>query len=189
MRQLYANGSPVLGANRVPSVNGPDQVIGASKMRASKNRSEQWPYPWSYPPPNAKNAQPFGSIPAPQNGVQAQVLAYTVPTGMRFYLIGIIQQFAGTGFVQGSGSALWTLDKDTPISSGTQPIQSSSVAFFQSQPFTLGSFDHGAFTLGMPEIFEATTVIRSKVTTTASITPGAPNLFTTILIGYTVPAE
>jgi hypothetical protein len=173
----------------IPPVNGPDQVIGASKMRASKNRSEQWPYPWSYPPPNAKNAQPFGSIAAPQNGVQAQVLAYTVPTGMRFYLIGIIQQFAGTGFVQGSGSVLWTLDKDTPISSGTQPIQSSSVAFFQSQPFTLGSFDHGAFVLGMPEIFEATTVIRSKVTTTASITPGAPNFFTTILVGYTVPAE
>lgn len=173
----------------VPSINGPDQVIGASKLRSSKNRAEQWPYPWSYPQPNAKNAIPNNSIPAPQPGVQAQILAYAVPTGMRFYLIGIIQQFAGSGFVQGSGSAIWTLDKDSPVSAGSQPIQSSSVAFFQAQAFTLGSFDSGPFLLGMPEIFEASTVIRSKVITTSAITPGAPNYFITILVGWTVPAE
>lgn len=174
---------------RVPSANGPDSAIAASKLRSSKKRSDQWPYPWSYAPPDAKNAQPFGSIQAPQPGQQTLILAYTVPTGMRFWLVGIIQQFAGTGFVQGAGSALWTLDKDTPVNSGSRVIQSSSIAFFTNQPFTLGSFDSGPFYLGMPEVFEATTIIRSKVTTNASISPGSPNWFTTVLIGWTVPAE
>lgn len=173
----------------IPSVNGPDQVIGASKMRSTKNRMEQWPYPWSYPPPNAKNAQPFGSVAAPQPGVQTAVVTYSVPIGTRFYLIGIIRQFAGQGFIQGSGSAIWTLDVNSPVNSGTQVIQSSTVAFFQNNAFTLGSFDSGPFYLAMPEIYEASSIIRDKVTTTNSITPGAPNFFTTILIGYTVPAE
>lgn len=172
----------------VPTVNAQDSVFAANKLRSNKKRIEQWPYPWSYPPPGADNAQPFNSIPAPQPGVQTIVLAYAVPTGMKFWLVGIIQQYAGSGFVQGSGSALWTLDKDSPVSAGSQPVQSSSVAYFLNQTFTLGSFDR-PFYLAMPELFAATTVIRSKVTTTSAITPGAPNYFTTVLIGYTVPDE
>ncbi len=171
------------------SVNGPDSVFAANKMRSTKSRMEQWPYPWTYPPPNAKNAMPSGSIPAPLANEQAAVLTYKVPTGMRFYLVGIIQQFAGVGFVAGSPSAVWTLDKDSPVTSGITPIQSSPIAFFTRLPFTLGSFDSGPFLLGMPEIFEANTVIRSKVVTDGSITPGGSNWFTTLLMGWTTPAE
>lgn len=171
------------------SVNGPDSVFAATKLRSSKKRADQWPYPWTYPQPEAKDALPHGSIAAPLANQQAQILAYKVPTGMRFYLVGIVQQFAGTGFIQGSGSAIWTLDKDSPVTSGAQVIQSSPVAYFTDMRFTLGSFDSGPFLLGMPEIFEANTVIRSKVITDGSITPGTPNWFTTILVGWTVPAE
>lgn len=174
----------------VPAVNAQDSVFAANKLRSNKKRSEQWPYPWSYPPPGALNVMPSGSIPAPQVGQQTQVLAYRVPIGLKFYLVGIIQQFAGSGFVEGAGSALWTLDKDSPVSSGSQPVQSSSVAWFLNLPFTLGSFDHGPIYLAMPELFAATTIIRSKVTTAAGgITPGGSNFFTTILFGWTVPDE
>lgn len=168
-------------------VNGVDSVYAADKLRKLNDRHEQWPYPWCYPPPNAKDAMPSGSIPAPAANTQALILQYTVPQGMRFYLVGLIQQIATSGFVEGSGSVIWTVDKDTPI--GAPAVQSSPVAWLNNLPFTLGSFNNGPFKLGNPEIFEAGDTIRSKVITDGSITPGAPNIFTTMFWGWTVPAE
>ena len=41
----------------------------------------------------------------------------------------------------------------------------------------------------MPEIFTAGDVVRSKVTTTANIAAGIPNYFTSMFLGWLVPAE
>lgn len=169
------------------SVNGPDAVKAATKLRGANDRKDQWPYWWTYPPPNAKDVMPSGSIPAPQVGQQAQILQYTVPQGMRFVLAGIIQQFYGNGLVEGSGAAIWTLDRDTPT--GNNIVQGFPVAWFNQLSFTLGNLDNGPFKLAAPEIFEAGAVLRSKVITTSSITPGAPNYFLTILWGWAIPAE
>jgi hypothetical protein len=106
---------------------------------------------------------------------------------MRFYLAGLVQQFAGAGFIQGSGNALWTLDRDTPI--GAAPLQGSSIAYYSQQPFTLGSFDDGPWFFRKPWVFEAGATIRSKVITDGTINAGAPNYFISILCGWTVPAE
>jgi hypothetical protein len=169
------------------AVNGPDSTRAANKIRQLQDAKTQWPYPWEAAPPNAKNRLPFGSIPCPAGGVLTQIMQFTVPTGMRFYLKGILNQFEGAGLVLGSGNALWTLDRDTPIGSSFLPAL--VIADFYQQPFTLGNFNNGPFPFAMPEVFEAGAVIRSKVITDGTITPGAPNYFVTLLYGYTVPAE
>lgn len=171
----------------IPAVSGPDSTKATNKIRLLQDSKAQWPYPWLFPPPNAKNRLPFGSVAAPAGATPIEIMEFTVPTGMRFYLVGIIQQFVGAGFIQASGNALWTLDKDTPIGSGN--LQGSSIADFTNQPFTLGSFDDGPFPIEDPLVFEAGATIRSKVTTDGSIPQGAPNFFVTVLAGWTVPAE
>jgi hypothetical protein len=171
----------------IPALNGPSSTHAANKIRQLQQSKTQWPYPWEFPQENSNDAQPFGSIPCPAGGVLTEIMEYTVPTGMRFYLKGIVQQFVGAGFVQGSGNALWTLDQDTPI--GASPLQGLSIPFYYEQPFTLGSFDNGPWLFSMPHIFEAGDTLRSKVITDGTIPAGAPNFFVTILTGWTVPAE
>lgn len=171
----------------VPSLIGPDSTRAADKIRRLVDSKAQWPYQWIYPPPNAKNRMPYGSVAAPAGATPTQVMAFTVPTGMRFYLTGIIRQFEGSGFVLGSGNALWTLAINTPV--GSTPLQGRSVADFVNQPFTLGSFNHGPVHFEMPEVFVAEDTISDIVTTDGTITPGAPNYFITVLFGWTVPAE
>jgi len=170
-----------------PAVSGPSSAKATNKIRLMQDSKSQWPYPWSYPPPNAKNRLPSGSIVAPAANTLTQIMLFTVPTGMRFYLRGILRQFEGSGLIIGSGNALWTLDKDTPI--GGTILQGSSIADFTAQPFTLGNFDQGPVYFEMPEVIEAGAQIRDKVITDGTITPGAPNYFITVLFGWTVPAE
>jgi hypothetical protein len=171
----------------VPSINGVDSARAADKIRKLVDSKGQWPYPWVYPPPNAKNRQPWGSIPAPAGNTPTQIMSFTVPTGIRFYLTGMIRQFVGAGFLQGSGNALWTLAQNAPV--GSNPLQALSIADFVNQPYTRGDFSQGPVHFEMPEIFEAQDVISDTVVTDGSITPGAPNYFVTILFGWTVPAE
>lgn len=95
--------------------------------------------------------------------------------------------FFGAGLIEGSGNALWSLTKDTPV--GLSQLQGSTLADFINQPFTLGSLEDGPFYFEMPEVFEAGAVIRDVVTTDGTIVSGAPNYFLTLLAGWTVPAE
>jgi hypothetical protein len=171
----------------VPSVNGPDSTRAADKIRRLVDSKAQWPYQWIYPPPNAKNRQPWGSVACPAGNTPTQIMSFTVPTGMRFYLTGMIRQFVGAGFIEGAGNALWTLALNSPV--GANPVQALSIADFVNQPYTRGNFDQGPTHFEMPEVFEAQDVISDIVVTDGSITPGAPNYFVTVLFGWTVPAE
>lgn len=171
----------------VPAVNGVDSARAADKIRRLADAKGQWPYPWVYPPSNAKNRQPWGSIPCPAGNTATQIMSFAVPTGMRFYLTGMIRQFVGAGFINGSGNALWTLAQNAPV--GQNPLQSISIADFVNQPFTRGGFDQGPTHFEMPEVFEAGDVISDVVVTDGTIQPGAPNYFVTVLFGWTVPAE
>lgn len=171
----------------LPSVQGPDATRAVKRIQDLQENKTQWPYPWSYPPPNAKNRLPFGAVAAPAGATPTAIVTFTVPTGFRFYLRGIVRVFFGAGLIEGSGNALWSLTKDTPV--GSSQLQGSTLADFINQPFTLGSLEDGPFYFEMPEVFEAGAVIRDVVTTDGTIVSGAPNYFLTLLAGWTVPAE
>ena len=167
-------------------------LTGAAAVKAARNiaslqdNREMWPYPWVYPPPDAEDVFVEQSIPAPAFGVETQILQYKVPSSYLFMFTHIVQVYTGTAFVPGSGDILWTLDLNTPI--GTPPVQASRLQGFQSVDVPLGSFQI-PWPIRKARFFKSLDIIRSKVITTNVIVPGSGNFFTTILLGYIMPAS
>lgn len=171
-------------------VTGPEAVKAAAAIAAVEDRRDQWPYPWSFPPPNAKRVFRVGSLLAPAAPVfpaltvTTEVLAYQVPQGYRFWLCSIVQVYIGAGFVAGSGDILWTLDKNRPI--GVAPLQGEVVQGFAAVGLPLGSLAY-PWPLDMPELLGPTDILRSKVTTTNAIPQGNSNFFHSIFSGWLEP--
>lgn len=168
-------------------VTGVEAVKAVRKLQQTQSQRDEWPYPWSFPPPNAIRVKAVGSIAAPTPTVQAVVVAYTVPTGFWFALTRIVQTVeAANAFLPGRGDATWTLDKNVPL--GYPYIQGSVVQGFGADVVPLGSYQI-PWILDVPEILEAGDTVQSKVLTTVAIPAGDPNYFTSILLGWLVPAE
>jgi len=164
-------------------------------LNKQNQRKNDWPYTHVYPPPQAVRVEPEGIIPAPAINTQTQVLQYQVPDGFQFAFEKLIQIFNGTGFVLGSTDITWVLDINTPL--GT--VAGTSGQGYQVQALSPSNIPKGgmAFSasagpqsvydpwpLPMPEILGPLDILRSKVTTTFAITPGAPNYFITIFCGW-----
>lgn len=162
-------------------LSGPEAVKQATGLRALVSKHEQWPYDWVFPPKNAKPWNPFASIVAPAVGVATTILETQVPTGFDFIMEGMLQWFQGTGFIPGSGDALW----DTLLNPGTQNL---AVEGLGQIPFNLGSLTGGTW-WRFPEAYRFTSldIIRNQVTTTVDIAPGAPNYFITMFLGWLYP--
>lgn len=167
-------------------VSGVEAVQAVRRLKQLQSQRDEWPYPWSFPPPNAIRVKATGSIAAPTPTVQAVVVSYTVPTGFMFYLTRLVQAYTGAGLVPGCGDATWTLDKNVPL--GYPYLQGSVVQGFSADTVPLGDFIL-PWVLDTPEVLEAGDTARSKVLTTVNITAGDPNWFTSVLLGWLVPAE
>jgi hypothetical protein len=170
-------------------VTGPQAIRAATQLAKIQDRRDQWPYPWSFPPPSASRVTiglgTEGTLAAPAPATQAQVLEYTVRSGFMFWLVSIVQVYLGTGFTPGSGDIIWSLDRNTPLGGGT--LQGSPIQGFQAVDVPLGSLVL-PWTLDMPEVFQPYDVIRSKVLTTSAIPAGAPNYFKSVFRGWLAPA-
>jgi hypothetical protein len=156
-------------------------------VRALEQRRKDWPYDWIYPPENSIRVRASNSIAAPAAATQTVVLAYTVPAGYYFVMAGLVQTLVitvGSAFVQGSGSVTWTIDVNTQIGI-TGPI-GYPVQGFTNEVVTLGSTVI-PWPLVRPDEFNENDVIRSKITTTAAITAGAGNYFTSMFLGWILP--
>jgi hypothetical protein len=177
-------------------LSGPDTVKAAQKLARKETNKELFPYDWVYPSKNAIRVtgsdKGIQSIPAPAPATPTIVVQYTVPTGFRFILTGILRWTNAAGFIQGSGNALWTMD----INEGSYIAQGLAGAFnagISSSSITMGSPDVGAWNIGfpqsMPGVFKSLEVLRDLITTTADITAGAPNYFIGGFFGWLEPAE
>src|ERR1035437_4756709 len=100
-------------------VTGPEAVKAAAAIAATHDRRDQWPYPWSFPPPNARRVFRVGSVLAPAPATETEVLVYRVPQGYQFWLVSIVQVYLGAGFIAGAGDILWTLDRNRPVGVAT----------------------------------------------------------------------
>jgi hypothetical protein len=175
------NGSPRI-------LSGPESVKEARKLGLLETNKALFPYDWVYPSKNAIRVtgsdKGIQSIVAPAAGTPTTVVTYTVPTGFRFILTGILRWTNAAGFVQGSGNVLWTMD----INEGSYIAQGLA-----STPISMGSPDAGEWDLGfpreMPDVFRSLEVLRDQVLTTADITPGAPNYFVGGFFGWLEPSE
>lgn len=193
---IHNVGFPNIGV--MPQVSsilaGPSQMPAQRALNQQRERKELWPYTHIFPVPQAVRVEPEGILAAPLVATQSIVLAYQVPDGFQFAFTNIIQVYVGSGFTLGSTDVTWVLDVNTPIpapAGGTgqgYPIQALSpsnipkgaIAFSASGPQSL----YDPWPLPMPEILGPLDILRSKVTTTAAITPGAPNYFITIFCGW-----
>lgn len=99
---------------------GPSLVEAANAMTSKRRLAGAWPYQWMFPGPHSKDVDVPGNVVLPDAPGQATVLTYTVPEGLRFTLRGIVFQYSGDNWVQGSGSILWTL---TVASGGTRNVE------------------------------------------------------------------
>jgi hypothetical protein len=156
--------------------------------RLQKQRDE-WPYWWKFPAPDATRVHKEGVIVAPAAATQTIINQYQVPSGYKFALQFLTQIYIGSGFTPGSGDITWVLDINNTLAGA---IQGFPVQGFQSTLVPYGGYQNGVFApwmLAKPEIIGPLDVLRSKVTTTAAITPGAPNFFISIFDGLLYPAS
>jgi hypothetical protein len=158
-------------------------VAGANSLlsRYSNLQDASWPYWWVYPRIGTQFKQLVESIPTPAAATLTEVFEFTIPAGFVFILRGVRQTYQGTGFVDGSGSILWTLDVDTPTSSvGLDGYSLPDMGAMSDQ--------RGSQNIWWPiegfTVFGPYQTLRYKVLTDDTIPVGPPNYITCGIYGW-----
>ena len=109
----------MLQGRYVPKANDADRTLWTLTLETPRWRSEHLfgssryredQPPWLVMPPNAVPFQKFNSIPLPAaNGNDVAVLQFAVPQGYDGVISSLVQQYTGTGFVDGSGDLKWRI--------------------------------------------------------------------------------
>lgn len=161
---------------------GRDALEAAEALRQETANKERWPYPHVYPPPSSTPVNVITTTPVavPAAAAQVEVLEYTVPSGKRFIMQGIIQQIFAGAFTPGDG--IWTVDQNSPL--GVTNVQASPVPYLARVVTPLGSFTIEPFLLLRAYEFEPLTQLRSKFT---NVSAGAGVLLSGFF-GYLIPA-
>lgn len=166
--------------------SGADAVRAANRLKTPTAPSPPVPFPWDLPPKNSKPVCKSFSIVAPAVATPTVVVQYTVPDGFQFVLTDRVNAYAGSAFIQGSGYARWTTDVN--VTPGIVTPQGFPVEGMAGETFACGSLEFPWPVRGYL-VFEPLDVIRVKVTTTAPITAGSPNFFTSVLLGWIWPLK
>jgi hypothetical protein len=164
----------------VPSqVIAPQQLVKAAQPLASPQRMMGvFPYQWQFPGPHAKHVLANGTLALPPADASVNaILTYQVPTGLRFSLRGVVFQFVGTGWIQGSGDLVFSLQ--------VTDAGSREVDFLNSVETQLGSVEFPYPILGplefAPESFLTVNVQNNAVAVTAD------QFCIAHLVGHTYP--
>jgi hypothetical protein len=140
--------------------NGPEAVRGAVAIqRAIQGRRDAWPFPHIYSPETSERRDPMGFCAVPNEGVQALILQFNVPSGYYFYLaqLGLFYNQPNYNY----GDFTFTVDQNTPL--GAPNAISIPLTDWQAIPFPLGSTFIGPITLPRAELFSPEDQIRAKV--------------------------
>lgn len=176
------------------------QVDPVSEMQAASalRQHARAPYWYDEMPPsgvpffvtnNGNNPQgPTASIASPAYGAGNQVAlcSYQCPSNFVAVLKGILTSFDGSGFIQGSGNIIWTLDVDQPIPAVTGTTGYSFDGYAKLLT-TMGSYQNGLWKIYPGLRFIDQETVRLKVQTVAVVGVGAPNFVTGMLAGWIVP--
>jgi hypothetical protein len=66
-------------------------------------------YPWVVMPPQGRRFQYINTIPRPPVGVETEVLKFRVALGWNGVIRGVVNNFIGAGFKEGSGDLVWRI--------------------------------------------------------------------------------
>jgi hypothetical protein len=157
----------------------PQRLVTAAQPLASPQRMMgTFPYQWQFPGPHAKHVLANAALALPtMDGSVNPILTYQVPTGLRFSLRGIVFQFVGDGWVQGSLDLVFSL---AVIDAGTRQVD-----FLNNVTTQLGSVEFPYPILGplefAPESFLVPSVQNNGVVVTSD------QFCIAHLVGHTYP--
>ena len=171
-----------------PQMYGRDSLASADQVRQQRENRNDWPYEHIFPPSNAipVNAITQTPVAIAAPATVTEVLKYTVESGMRFIMTGIIENaYQGNAVTFTPGDGFWTVDKNTPV--GISSTQKMPVQGLVNTPVPLGSFLFGViWQFKRPYEFEALDVVRSKFVN-VNLASGAPNYLMSAFLGYLLP--
>lgn len=174
------------------TLQGPEAIAAAQALREERAARNQWPFPWSFPPPGAirvtAGADTSGTlvVPAVNAGVFTEGLVYTVNEGFQFALEAIVVEYlnAGAAGLVNPGDLLWSLTLNQPV--GVASFQGSPVQGLANVDIPLGTLQI-PWPLFCAELFQPNDTIRS-VFQNVALADGAPNYFKTLFLGWQWPA-
>lgn len=71
--------------------------------------TQDYPYPWIYPPDGSKPFDFVNAVPLPAEGTAATIITFTVRPGYNGIIRAYAADFNGAGFTSGSGSVFWQI--------------------------------------------------------------------------------
>lgn len=166
-------------------VTGPDAQRAIRRREAADLRKDAWPYTHLFPPPDADTVHGsdlgIQAVAVPASGAQVVACSYLVPSGNRFIMAGILQDFEGT-FIPGDTS--WTVFENPNNGKQANPVQG-----LINTKVPLGSWRYGTiWPFFMPYEFAPLTLLRSIATNgTPGLNAGPPNQYVTGFFGWLVP--
>ena len=158
---------------------GTDLVRAAGALEGNSRRLGKFPYQWLKPGPNSQHVLAAGAAAMPGGyGTTSTLLTYTVESGLRFSLRGILLGSTSPDWEEGSGNLIFSVQVGGV---GQRPVD-----WLASVDTRLGSTTNGPWPiLGRLE-FQAEEVISVLATPIAVITLGAGFNFAK-LVGHTYP--
>jgi hypothetical protein len=173
------------GGGRFKCCTSPHKFQGvrmAEVLRQTLKDRADWPYVHEFPPVGSIPVDFIADIPSPAVGVKTPVLVYQVPSGFRFFLAALLQDF-NNAF--NPGDALWTVDRNANPAN----TQGMSVQGLINVPVPLRRLLDG-YGWELPRTYEfgPLDVVRSTVVN-VNLGVGAPNFFTSGFFGYLVPVS
>jgi hypothetical protein len=156
--------------------------------RGSRNDDAAAPYPWVMPPPGAVSVFEHGSFVTPAYGLanQITICQYTVPDGWEGVLSDVMNLLLDPNgnFVEGSGSAFWTIDIDRPL--GAALATGRYLPNYYLIPTRLGDLTRPWPVRGTWRMKQGETY-RYKFYTVNTVTVGAPAFVHAALMGWVWP--
>lgn len=99
-----------------------------------ERRGSYYPYPWDVPPEGSEDFDELAAVVLPAAGAaETIILQFQVPDGYDLVVKGILTEFTGPGFTQGSGNLIWRFRR------GQGGITGSPVPNYGSIQFSLGN--------------------------------------------------
>ncbi len=160
-------------------------VNNLQRLANSARVPDEWPFPWLQQAADGRQFNQQGSQPAPVFGTQLTIVEYEIPEGFNACIHSIMRAFIGGGFVEGSGSILWTLDVNREL--GALPIIGYDVPSYAFNTFSMGNPIQGPWKLPGPICIESG-IIRLKATSVSDIGTGVPNYMVGALLGWIYPS-
>lgn len=147
-------------------------------------------YPWYHVrPANGMYFFAQGSIEAPANSTQTEVLEYTVPDGFHGVITHLVLAFeagAGAALVPGDGSVTWAIDVNRKA--GSISITGRSLRNWEAILFPLGTYQN-PWPVPDGQELNSGEVLRVKVTTANPAPVGSPARANAIVQGWVAPVR